>query len=145
MPRHAEKKILPYSPQQMFDLVADIGAYPTFLPWCLAANIRQRQGNVLWADLVIGYKMLREKFGSRVVLDCDNMEIRVEYLSGPMRYLKNLWRFLPHENGCLIDFDVDFEFKSVLLQRMMGMFFHEAVKRMVQAFEKRADDIYGVK
>jgi coenzyme Q-binding protein COQ10 len=143
MPHHAEKRVLPYTPCQMFDLVADIDTYPQFLPWCLAAHIRQRQNNVLHADLVIGYKMLREKFGSRVTLDYQNMEIRVEYLSGPMRYLKNVWRFLPHQDGCLIDFDVDFEFRSVLLQRMMGLFFHEAVKRMVQAFEKRAASIYS--
>ena len=143
MPHHAEKKILPYTPTQMFDLVADISAYPQFLPWCLAAHIRATQNDVVFADLVIGYKMLREKFGSRVLLDRQNMAIRVAYLSGPMRYLKNVWHFLPHEQGCVVDFDVDFEFKSALLQRIMGVFFNEAVKHMVQAFEKRAAFIYG--
>lgn len=143
MPTHAEKRNLPYTPEQLFDLVAAVDLYPQFLPWCLASRILRREGDVFYADLVIGYKMVREKFGSRVTaLRPDH--IHVEYLSGPMKYLSNHWRFNPLPGGgCEIDFYVDFEFKNPFFQRLMGLFFNEAVRRMVTAFEDRARALYG--
>ena len=142
MPTHAEKRVLPYSPAQMFDLVADVERYPAFLPWCLASRIKRREGNVITADLVIGFRMVRERFTSRVTLERPD-RIDVEYTHGPLSHLNNHWVFLPHEEGCLIDFYVDFEFRSRVLQKLICALFNEAVKRMVSAFEARADDLYG--
>lgn len=142
MPTHAETKTLPHTQEQMFDLVADIERYPQFLPWCLEANIWKQEGNVVYADLVIGYKMFRERFTSKVTLEKPG-HIHVEYLKGPLKYLSNHWRFLPDNTGsCVIDFFVDFEFKNPIFQKVMGVFFNEAVKRMVAAFEARADALY---
>ncbi|MGQ9366095.1 type II toxin-antitoxin system RatA family toxin [Azospirillum sp. A39] len=143
MPTHAEKKVLPYTPRQMYDLVADVERYPEFLPWCLAARIRRREGDVLFADLVIGFKMVRERFTSRVELSEPQCRIDVQYTDGPFHYLNNHWIFQPHEQGTCVDFYVDFEFRSKMLQRIMGMLFNEAVRRMVQAFEQRAHQLYG--
>jgi coenzyme Q-binding protein COQ10 len=143
MPTHAEKRVLPYTPEQMYDLVADIEKYPEFLPWCLAARIRKREGNVVYADLIIGFKMIRERFTSRVTLSPPD-RIDVSYTEGPFSYLNNHWIFIPTENGgCLIDFYVDFEFRSKMLQKIIGVLFNEAVRRMVAAFETRARDLYG--
>jgi len=143
MPTHAEKRKLPYTSEQLFKLVAEVDRYPEFLPWCLASRITKRDGHVFYADLVIGYKMAREKFGSKVTaLEPDH--IHVEYLSGPMKYLSNHWRFIEEPDGsCTIDFYVDFEFKSALFQSLIEVFFNEAVKRMVEAFENRAHALYG--
>ena len=143
MPTHAEKRHLPYTPEQLFDLVADVAEYPKFLPWCAGARITKRDGDVFFADLVIGYKMIREKFGSRVTaLRPDH--IHVEYLSGPMKHLSNHWRFIAEEDGsCTIDFYVEFEFRNPLLQNLINIFFNEAVKRMVGAFEARARELYA--
>lgn len=143
MPIHAEKRKMPYTPEQMFDLVVAVDRYPQFLPWCLASRITKREGDVFYADLVIGYKMVREKFTSKVTaLRPDH--IHVEYLSGPMKYLSNHWRFMPEpDGGCLIDFYVDFEFKSKFFQNLMGVFFDKAVRKMVEAFEDRAKKLYG--
>ena len=143
MPTHAEKRVLPYSPRQLYDLVVDIERYPEVLPWCLAARIRRRQGNVIHADMVIGYRMIRERFTSRVELDDANMRIDVSYMHGPFKYLNNHWIFYEHPEGCLLDFYVDFEFRSRLLQRMIQTLFNEAVRRMVSAFEARARELYG--
>ena len=143
MPTHAEKRILPHKPAQLFDLVADVGRYPEFLPWCLAARIRRRDGNVIVADLVIGFKMLRERFTSQVKLDPAASRIDVTYVDGPFKDLNNHWVFLEDHKGCMIDFYVDFEFRSRFLQRMMQPLFNEAVRRMVSAFETRAKDLYG--
>lgn len=143
MPTHAEKRLLPYKPEQMFDLVAGVDKYPQFLPWCLASRITKREGDVFYADLVIGYKMVREKFTSRVTaLRPDH--IHVEYLSGPMKRLSNHWRFIGNADGtCTIDFYVDFEFKNPFFQNLMGLFFEKAVRKMVAAFEARAKELYG--
>ena len=144
MPTHAEKKLLPYTREQLFDLVADIERYPEFLPWCVGARIRERSGNEIVGDLLIGYKMVRERFTSRVVLSQPD-RIDVSYSEGPFKYLNNHWLFLPQSDGqCLIDFYVDFEFRSKMLQKIMEMFFNEAVKRMVGAFETRAHQLYGL-
>ena len=142
MPTHTENRLLPYSPEQMFDLVAAIEDYPHFLPWCKSARIRERKGNVLEADLVIGFKFFRERFSSRVVLDRPR-RIDVTYAQGPFRHLDNHWVFEPAEGGCVIDFYVDFAFRSRLLQRLIGAVFNEAVRRMVSAFESRARELYG--
>ena len=143
MPTHAEKKKLPYSPEQLFDLVADIERYPEFLPWCVGARIRERNGNLILGDLLIGYKMLRERFTSRVELTRPD-RIDVSYSEGPFKYLNNHWLFLRQDDGgTVIDFYVDFEFRSKMLQKVMELFFTEAVKRMVAAFEVRAHQLYG--
>ncbi|MCF8495374.1 MAG: type II toxin-antitoxin system RatA family toxin [Alphaproteobacteria bacterium] len=142
MPIHAEKRTLPYTPDQLFDLVADVERYPEFLPWCLACRITRREGNALYADLTIGYGPVRETFGSKVSLDRPG-HIQVEYLKGPMRHLSNHWRFIPEPNGaCTLDFYVDFEFRNFILRGLMEVFFHEAVRRMVGAFEARARALY---
>jgi coenzyme Q-binding protein COQ10 len=149
MPTHAERHTLSYSPEQMFDLVAGVELYPEFLPWCIASRITRREGNVFYADLVIGYKMVRERFSSRVTLERPSHnktgQLRVEYMKGPMRHLNNIWTFEANPDGsCTIDFFVDFEFKNPMLQKLITVFFHEAVKRMVGAFEARAVQLYGV-
>ncbi|MDA7599766.1 type II toxin-antitoxin system RatA family toxin [Alphaproteobacteria bacterium] len=140
---HAEKRVLPHSPEQLYALVADVKSYPQFLPWCLAARIRSQSDTELQADLIIGFKMFREKFTSHVELDAEAGEINVRYAEGPFKYLRNKWLFVPHPDGCEIDFYVDFEFNSRLLQSVIETLFTEAVRRMVGAFEARADDLYG--
>ena len=140
---HAEKRIVPHAPEELYALVADVRRYPEFLPWCLAARIRHTDERALTADLIIGFRMFRERFTSFVELDPDTLSINVRYAEGPFKYLTNTWRFLPHEDGCEIDFYVDFEFNSRLLQSVIETLFTEAVRRMVQAFETRADDLYG--
>lgn len=143
MPKHAEKKHLPYTAEQMFDLVADVGRYPEFLPWCRGARVRRREGDLIVADLVIGFKGITERFTSRVKLDRESQIIDVSYEEGPFKYLENHWKFIPDDGGCVVDFYVDFEFRSRFLQHMIGMVFTEAVRRMVNAFETRARDLYG--
>jgi len=143
MPTHAEKRHVPHSPDEMFSLVADIEKYPEFLPWCVGTRITSREGDLVLADMVIGYKMFREKFTSKVALSAPD-RIDVQYMDGPFKYLNNHWIFLLEPDGtCTVDFYVDFEFRSKLLQKMIGAVFNEAVKIMVHAFEKRADTIYG--
>lgn len=148
MPTHAETKLLPYTPAQMFALVADIEAYPEFLPWCLACHIvdkRGRRPNVtLIADLTIGYKIFRETFTSEVALNPKTSTIDVTYIRGPFRYLNNHWAFRTAPNhSCMVEFNIDFEFRTGLLQKIMGVFFNEAVRRMIAAFEARAQQLYG--
>lgn len=144
MTKHAEKRQLPYTQKQLFDLVAGVDKYPEFLPWCLSSRITRWEGeNIFYADLVIGYKLVREKFTSRVTLT-PNENIHVEYLSGPMKYLSNDWKFIDEGNGrCTIDFYVEFEFKNRMFQNLIGVFFNEVVRRMVGAFEERAKSLYG--
>ncbi len=143
MPTHAEKRVVPYTPEQMFDLVAGIERYPEFLPWCLAARVRSREGNAIVADLVIGFKMIRERYTSRVTLDRPR-RIDVEYLEGPLKRLTNHWVFEPHASGgTQVDFYVDFEFRSRVLQALIGTLFYEALRRLVSAFEARAKKLYG--
>jgi len=142
MPSHTEQRLLPFTPEQLFALVADIERYPQFLPWCIAARIRERRPDLIVADLMIGFKMFRERFTSRVALDPPR-RIDVSYADGPFRRLTNHWGFSPAAGGCRIDFFVDFEFKSRLMQRVIEMLFGEAVRRMVAAFEKRARELYG--
>lgn len=150
MPTHTEKRIVHHSAEQMYDLIADIGAYPKFLPWCTAARINETRptddgfGMIIEADLVISFKLFREKFASRVTLSPETNHIDVEYLDGPFRYLNNHWQFNAlDDDSCEVDFFVDFEFKSPMLQAVIGLVFNEAMQRIVRAFEARADELYG--
>jgi len=142
MPTHAEKRVLRYPPEQLFDLVADVRRYPEFLPWCVGAQVISHSEKELVADLTIGFKMFRERFRSHVTLERPN-HIYVRYLNGPFRYLNNHWRFTPAPGGTEVDFFVDFEFRSRLLQAVIGTVFNEAVRLMVRAFERRAMQLYG--
>ena len=149
MPTHSDRKIVHYQPVQMFDLVADIAKYPQFLPWCVGARVRSRIEDELVADLTIGFGPFRETFTSRVSLEHPEKtgngshRIRARYENGPFRYLNNQWIFTPHPQGTQVDFWVDFEFRTRILQAAIGVVFSEAVKRMVSAFLKRAQDVYG--
>ncbi len=147
MPTHSETRFLPYTPEQMYDLVADVANYPKFLPWCAAARIRSQTpvgaSVVMEADLVISFKVFRERFGSRVVLWPDTHRIETEYLDGPFRYMKSAWGFEAAEGGCDVSFFVDFEFKNAILQGIIGVVFNEAMQRIVRAFERRAQELYG--
>lgn len=142
MTKHQEKRVIPHTPQNLYDLVQDVKSYPEFLPWCLAARIKSQDDDRLVADLMIGFRLYRERFTSYVDLKPDEMTILVEYAEGPFKYLKNSWVFRDHPDGCEIDFYVDFEFKSQLFQSVVETLFSEAVKRMVRAFETRADTLY---
>lgn len=143
MPKHSETKILPYTSKQLFDLVVDVEKYPQFLPWCMACRIKDQKDNLLIADLIVGYKVIREKFTSKVSFT-EPSDILVEYLDGPMEYLHNKWHFKDIGDGsCEVTFFVDFEFKNPLLKGLMGVFFDEIIRRMTGAFETRAKDLYG--
>lgn len=145
MPSHAESRIVPYSAEQLFDLVIDIEKYPEFLPWCTGARINTRSKTDLTADVLIGYKMFREQFSSRVHF-VRPKEIEVEYMKGPMRHLHNKWVFKSlKENQCQIDFSVDFSLKTKLLEGLVDQFFNKALARMLNAFEMRAIELYGAK
>ena len=147
MPTHSETRALPYTAQQMYDLVADVASYPKFLPWCAAARIRSMTPKgaslVMEADLVISFKVFRERFGSRVVLHPEDMKIDTEYLDGSFRYMKSNWAFRDTDQGCEVEFFVDFEFKNMVLQSIIGVVFNEAMQRIVRAFENRSADLYA--
>lgn len=149
MPSHREQRILPYTADQLFLLVADIAKYPEFLPWCSSARIIRHEGEHVIAELVIGYKMIRERFVSRVTLDRAKHAINVQYISGPLRNLRNEWQFhtLPKKNKqpqTRVDFYVHFEFSNPILATMMNMFFDVAFRTMVTALEQRAAVLYGI-
>jgi coenzyme Q-binding protein COQ10 len=141
---HNETRILPYTPEQVFELVADVERYPQFLPWCVACRITKRLDDGFEADLAIGFKMVREKFSSRVTLNRPD-KIVVGYKDGPFSYLSNTWNFKPGPDGkgTQVDFHLEFEFRSRMLQSIIGVLFEEAVRRMVGAFEARAKELYG--
>jgi len=148
MPQHHETRSLPFSAEQMFALVADVARYPEFLPWNAAARIRSREpvsgGEVMEADLVISFKVFREKFGSRVTLLPGQGRILTEYLDGPFKHLKSVWSFADRpEGGSTVSFDVDFEFRNPILAGVIGLVFNEAMHRIVAAFEARAVALYG--
>lgn len=148
MPRHAETKTLPYRADQMFALVADVARYPEFLPWTAAARIRSRKpvegGEMMEADLVISFKVFRERFGSRVTLLPGQNRILTEYIDGPFKHLKSIWTFADRpEGGCDVGFEVDFEFRNAILAGIIGLVFNEAMQRVVRAFESRAKVLYG--
>ena len=147
MTSHSETKTLPYTADQMYNLVADVASYPQFLPWTAAARVRNRtdKGDYveMLADLVISFKVFRETFGSRVRLWPALKKIETSYLDGPFKHLESTWLFKDLEDGCEVSFEVDFEFKNRLLQGAAGMFFNEAMLRVVRSFEARARELYS--
>jgi coenzyme Q-binding protein COQ10 len=141
---HHETRVVPYTPDQMFDLVADVARYPEFLPWVTAARIRGTDSEGFVADVLVGFKSFREKFTSRVVLNRAKRVIIAEYLDGPFKHLTNRWHFEPRQDGgCTIDFDINFEFKLRVLEKLIGSLFDRAVMKMTDAFETRATQLYG--
>ena len=147
MPSHSETRTLPYTADQMYDLVADVARYPEFLPWTAAARIRSRKPEgdheVMLADLVVSFKVFRERFGSRVTLWPGKKRIDTEYIEGPFRHLHSRWEFRDVPGGSEVHFEVDFEFRNMILQKAAGLFFFEAMQRIVRAFEARAHKLYG--
>lgn len=143
MPRHTETRHLPYTPEQMFDLVADVGRYREFLPWVSAVRVRSNSETEMVADLVVGFKALRESFTSKVVKRRAE-SITVEYVDGPLEHLVNDWTFRPDgQGGTLIDFCVDFAFRSRIFEAIAGQVFERALRKMIGAFEERAAALYG--
>ncbi|RSU54285.1 type II toxin-antitoxin system RatA family toxin [Sphingomonas sp. S-NIH.Pt15_0812] len=142
MPKHSETRHLPYTAEQMFDLVADVRRYPEFLPWVSAMRVRQDGETETVADMIVGFKGLRETFTSRVEKSRPE-RISVEYVDGPLKYLRNDWRFRPEPGGCAVDFSVDFAFKNRVFEMLAGQVFGTALRRMIGAFETRAAALYG--
>ena len=143
MPRHSETRRLPYTPEQMFDLVADVRRYAEFLPWVMAMRVRKDAPDEALADMIVGFKGLRETFTSRVRKDRPN-SVTVDYIEGPLSHLHNEWHFRPDgAGGCLVDFSVDFAFKNRVFEMMAGQMFATALRKMIGAFETRAAELYG--
>jgi coenzyme Q-binding protein COQ10 len=147
MSSHSETRVLPYSADQMFALVADVANYPKFLPWTAAARIRSVEDKgdhqVMLADLVISFKVFRERFGSKVTLWPAIRQIDTAYLDGPFSHMESQWNFADVPGGCEVRFNVDFEFRNRLLQGAAGLFFNEAMQRVVRSFERRAKELHG--
>ncbi|MEO0062822.1 MAG: Ribosome association toxin RatA [Pseudomonadota bacterium] len=143
MPGIRETRRLPFTAEQMFDLVADVSRYGEFLPWVVATRVKSDDGSEMVADMLVGFKALREKFTSRVI-KARPERIEVVYIDGPMRDLDNTWTFrdLP-EGGCEIDFAVDFSFRNKMFEMLAGQYFDRAFRKMVEAFEVRAGELYG--
>ena len=147
MPSHHDRQKVPFSCDQMFDLVADVPDYPEFIPWCEAIRVRkddveEGRGELI-ADMIVRYKIFREKFRSKVYLDRENHVIHVDYIEGPFKRLQNVWKFEPQpEGGCIVDFHIDFEFKNMLLQAAAMQVFDKAFARMSDAFIGRARELY---
>ena len=142
MPRHTEKKHLPYSPQQLFDLVADVSRYDEFLPWVVAVRVRSSSPTETVADLVVGFNAFKERFTSRVVKEAPG-RICVDYVEGPLKYLHNHWKFRAVPGGTEVDFCVDFAFRNRIFEALAGQMFDRALRRMIGAFEARAAVLYG--
>ncbi|MCO6185934.1 type II toxin-antitoxin system RatA family toxin [Rhizobium sp. L1K21] len=148
MPQFQTRKTVSFTPEQMFALVADVEKYPEFLPLCDALTVKSRKERdgkeLLVADMTVGYKAIRETFSTQVLLKREELAIDVQYIDGPFRYLENRWRFLPSgENGCDVDFFIDYEFKSRVLGALMGAMFERAFRMFTEAFERRAEKVYG--
>lgn len=151
MPTHSETRALPYSARQMYDLVADVARYPEFIPWTIATRVRSvepvgddpRAHSLMLADMVVGFKMFRETFLSRVDLHESALKIDTAYVDGPFKHLVSNWAFVETPGGCEVRFHVDFEFKNRLLQGAAGLFFMDAMQRIVRAYEARAKALYG--
>ena len=142
MPSHHEVRHLPWSAEQMFDLVADVKRYPEILPWVIAMRIRKDEATETLADMIVGFKGLRETFASRVAKVRPDA-IHVDYLDGPLKYLRNEWKFVPEGQGCAVDFTVDFAFNKRVFEALAGQVFGTALRRMIGAFETRAAQLYG--
>lgn len=144
MPRHSETKYLPYSPEQLFDLVSDVARYDEFLPWVVAVRVRSSSATETVADLVVGFNAFKERFTSRVEKDRPH-RICVDYIEGPLKYLHNEWTFEPAaDGGTNLHFSVDFAFRSRLFEALAGQMFDRALRRMTRAFEERAAVLYGI-
>jgi coenzyme Q-binding protein COQ10 len=144
MPRHSESRYLPYTPGQLFDLVADVEHYDEFLPWVTAVRVRSSSDTQMVADLIVGFNAFKERFTSRVTKERPG-HICVDYIEGPLKYLKNEWRFEPApDGGTNVHFSVDFAFKSRIFEALAGQMFDRALRRMTGAFEKRAAALYGM-
>jgi len=143
MPKHSETRALPYTPEQMYALVADVGRYGEFLPWVSAIRVRSDSETQMVADMIVGFKGLRETFTSKVEKQRPS-EIHVDYLDGPLKYLHNDWHFRPDgKGGSLVDFSVDFAFKNRVFEMLAGQMFDRALRKMIGAFETRAAALYG--
>ena len=142
MPRHTEKRILPYTPEQLFDLVADVGRYQEFLPWVAATRVRANGATGMVADLVVGFGAFKETFTSKVHKRRP-AEIEIDYVEGPLKYLHNSWKFRAVPGGTEVDFCVDFAFRSRIFEAIAGQMFDRALRRMIGAFEERAHQLYG--
>lgn len=143
MPKHTETRDLPYTPEQMFDMVADVGRYAEFLPWVSAIRVRSNNDTEMVADMIVGFKGLRETFTSKVQKERPE-HIRVDYVDGPLKYLNNDWTFRPDgQGGCHVDFCVDFQFKNRMFEMLAGQVFDRALRKMIGAFEERAAQLYG--
>jgi coenzyme Q-binding protein COQ10 len=147
MPTFRTKRSVSFTPRQMFDLVADVERYPEFVPLCEGLRVKERSRvsghEVLLAEMDVGYGALRETFSTRVKLDGVMLRVTVEYLDGPFKYLDNRWSFDPTTAGCDVDFYISYELKSLMLQLMVGAVFERAFRRFTEAFEQRAQQIYG--
>jgi len=141
--KHEERRVINHTPSNLYKLVSDVKKYPEFLPWCLGARVKNNKKDSFDADLIIGFKIYKEIYSSQIFLDKINKKITVNYKSGPFEYLQNHWIFTENKKGCEVEFMVDFKFKSVFLQTLMETLFAEAVKRMVSAFENRANQLYN--
>ena len=141
--KHEERRIIKHTPNNLFNLVADVKKYPEFLPWCLGARIKKPDLTSFEADLIIGFKIYKEIYSSKITLDKKKKKIIVDYKDGPFEYLQNYWLFKENPVGCEIEFMVDFKFKSIFLQTLMETLFNDAVKKMVKAFENRANQLYS--
>lgn len=142
MPHHKEQRFVPYSAQQMYDLVVDVRRYPEFLPWVMAMRVRSESADETIADMIVGFTHLREQFTSRVVKQ-NGRRVEIEYLDGPLKELHNVWQFSDTDGGCTIDFEVKFAFKNRVFQAIAGQFFDAALRKMIAAFETRAQALYG--
>ena len=142
MPVHAENRVLPFSAQQMFDLVLDVAQYPEFLPWCVATRVKSKDDGQMTADMAVGFKLLQERYTSRITFDAPH-HIHVTDIGGPFKRLETDWKFVERADGCTVEFNIDFAFSSKLLESVMGGVFTDAAHKMMQAFVTRAEAVYG--
>ncbi len=148
MPRFETRRFVRHSPEQMFDLIMDVERYPEFLPLCESLKVIDREatvsGETVVADMTIGYRAIRETFRSRVEADRGQKLIVARYIDGPIKHLENRWQFSARDaGGCIISFDLDYEFKNLALKVLMGTMFDKAFRKFAEAFEARADEVYG--
>jgi coenzyme Q-binding protein COQ10 len=144
MPHHHERKALPFTSEQMYDLVTDVARYHEFLPWVSAVRVRANTDTEMLADLIVGFKALKETFSSRV-MKTPKSKVAVDYLDGPMRHLNNQWLFEETDTGCIVDFTVDFAFQNRIFEALAGQYFSTALRKMTDAFVQRAEELYGSK
>ncbi len=143
MPTHSIETILPFTPKQLYDLVADIENYPKFIPWCEGARVYERNGDVVLADLIIHFKGIHGKYTSRVLLNEAEHEISVELAQGPFHHLYQGWKFSKIAVGTRVEFDIDFKIRNFIIEKVVDMMFEDACKKMMEAFTKRAEELYS--